>query len=222
MRIIYLHQYFNTPNMSGGTRSYEMARRLVDRGHEVHMVTSSRDGKPSGRHARGWTETVEAGIQVHWCSVPYSNHMSSRRRLGAFAKFSRLAARKATALRGDVVFATSTPLTIALPAVYAARRRSIPMVFEVRDLWPEMPIAVGALNVGSIRLTFHPVRTNRLASAAGHRDDDLHVDAARGDEMGWFEMGSSIVLLIAKETGRLDTLPEGHALRVGQRIGTLA
>lgn len=146
MRIIYLHQYFNTPSMTGGTRSYEMARRLVDRGHEVHMVTSSRDGESSGRPERGWTETVEAGIRVHWCSVPYSNGMSYRRRIGAFAKFSRLAARKATSLRGDVIFATSTPLTIALPGVYAARRQSIPMVFEVRDLWPEMPIAIGALN----------------------------------------------------------------------------
>jgi len=145
MKIIYLHQYFNTPSMAGGTRSYEMARRLVERGHEVHMVTSRCDGDASGRHERGWTETDEAGIRVHWCSVPYSNHMSYRRRIGAFLKFSRLAAHKAATLRGDVVFATSTPLTIALPGVYAARRRSIPMVFEVRDLWPEMPIAVGAL-----------------------------------------------------------------------------
>ncbi len=45
----------------------------------------------------------------------------------------------------DIIFATSTPLTIALPAVYAARRQKIPMVFEVRDLWPEVPIAIGAL-----------------------------------------------------------------------------
>jgi len=141
MKIIYLHQYFNTPSMAGGTRSYEMARRLLERGHEVHMVTSRCDGEASSN----WTDTVEAGIRVHWCSVPYSNHMSYRRRIGAFVKFSQLAARKAASLPGDVVLATSTPLTIALPGVYAARRQSIPMVFEVRDLWPEMPVAVGAL-----------------------------------------------------------------------------
>ena len=40
MRIVYLHQYFVTPEMIGGSRSYEMARRLVAAGHEVHMVTS--------------------------------------------------------------------------------------------------------------------------------------------------------------------------------------
>ena len=140
MRIIYLHQYFNTPNMAGGTRSYEMARRLVARGHEVQMVTSRCNGADPG-----WVETDEAGIRVHWCSVPYSNGMSYPRRLRAFMKFSWLAARKAAALGGDVVLATSTPLTIALPGVYAARRHGVPMVFEVRDLWPEMPIAVGAL-----------------------------------------------------------------------------
>jgi glycosyltransferase involved in cell wall biosynthesis len=140
VRIIYLHQYFNTPAMSGGTRSYEMARRLVDWGHEVQMVTSRRSGE-----GRGWTETGEAGIRVHWCPVPYSNHMSFSRRIRAFLDFCRWSAAKAAQLPGDVLFATSTPLTIALPAACAARRKRIPMVFEVRDLWPETPIAVGAL-----------------------------------------------------------------------------
>ena len=66
-------------------------------------------------------------------------------RLTAFFEFAIRAARRARGIQGNVVFATSTPLTIAIPAVYAARRRRIPMVFEVRDLWPELPIAIGAL-----------------------------------------------------------------------------
>ena len=66
-------------------------------------------------------------------------------RIRAFLTFAWRAARKAAELRGDVVFATSTPLTIALPAVYAARRSKCPMVFEVRDLWPAVPIAIGAI-----------------------------------------------------------------------------
>ena len=47
MRITYLHQYFCTPEMSGGTRSYEIARRLVAAGHEVEIVTSDRDPAPT-------------------------------------------------------------------------------------------------------------------------------------------------------------------------------
>lgn len=143
MRIVYLHQYFSTPAAPGGTRSYEMARRLVSRGHQVHMVTSDRS-EAVDHDARWWT-TDEAGITVHWTHVPYSNAMSYRERITSFFRFSLRAARKAAALEADVVFATSTPLTIALPAVYAARRSRVPMVFEVRDLWPELPIAIGAL-----------------------------------------------------------------------------
>ncbi|MEU8044018.1 glycosyltransferase family 4 protein [Micromonospora echinofusca] len=143
MRIVYLHQYFRTPAMSGGTRSFEFARRLVARGHEVHVVTSDTEARPDA--APTWRTSVEAGALVHWAAVPYHNAMSYRDRLGAFGRFARLAARRAASLDQDVVFATSTPLTIALPAVFSARRRRVPMVLEVRDLWPEVPIALGAL-----------------------------------------------------------------------------
>ena len=144
MRIVYMHQYFNTPAMHGGTRSYEMARRLVRSGHEVHMVTADSQGS-GARGKNSWSLTEEAGIHVHWLPVPYSNNMTYRARVKAFISFARYAGLRAVPLRPDVVFATSTPLTIALPAAYAAKRLRIPLVFEVRDLWPEMPIAVGAL-----------------------------------------------------------------------------
>lgn len=142
MRITYIHQYFKTPQAAGGTRSYELARRLVARGHEVNMVTS--DTSPEDRTSN-WYQTEEAGIKVHWLPNEYSNHMSYSRRIRAFLRFAARACTKAASLPADVIFATSTPLTIAIPAIYAARRRRVPMVFEVRDLWPEAPIAVGAL-----------------------------------------------------------------------------
>jgi glycosyltransferase involved in cell wall biosynthesis len=144
VRIVYLHQYFNTLGMMGGTRSYEMARRLVARGHEVHMVTTQRE-RGNGA-SRRWHQTEEDGIQVHWLPVPYDNRMSYPQRLRAFARFAWASAGQAARLDADVVFATSTPLTIALPGVYAARKSRVPMVLEVRDLWPVVPIAVGALN----------------------------------------------------------------------------
>ncbi len=142
MKIIYLHQYFTTPEMHGGTRSYELARRLVGMGHEVHMVTS--DTEPSTK-TRGWRETNESGIHVHWLPVPYSNDMTYANRMRAFGHFAVNSARRATQLAGDVVFATSTPLTIAVPGIVSSLLNRRPMVFEVRDLWPAIPIAVGAL-----------------------------------------------------------------------------
>ena len=139
MRIIYLHQYFHTPAVAGSIRSYEMARRFVLWGHEVHLITADRASN------RGAYQTEEAGIQVHWLDVPYSNMLGTAGRIRAFFQFAWGAAYKAAALEGDLIFATSTPLTVALPAVYAAKRKRVPMVFEVRDLWPELPIAMGTL-----------------------------------------------------------------------------
>src|SRR3546814_12522237 len=45
MRVLYFHQHFSTPEGAGGIRSYKMARKLIERGHEVTMVC--------GRHTRG-------------------------------------------------------------------------------------------------------------------------------------------------------------------------
>jgi len=127
--------------MSGGTRSFEMARRLVASGHEVHIITSDR----SSTFTRRWYRTNEHGIQVHWLPVPYKNAMPYPDRIRAFLRYAVNAGLYAGQFEADLVFATSTPLTIALPAIYLAKRRNIPMVFEVRDLWPEIPIAVGAI-----------------------------------------------------------------------------
>ena len=142
MKIIYLHQYFLTPSMAGGTRSYEMARRLVRAGHQVHMVTT--DQRSSG-NAPDWRESNEAGILVHWANVPYSNHMNVAQRLAAFAVFAMKATAMAARLDADVLFATSTPLTIAIPALLTSAWKRIPFVFEVRDMWPDVPIAMGVI-----------------------------------------------------------------------------
>lgn len=152
-----------------------MARRLVAAGHEVHMITSDQKAMPA---AEAWRNSLEAGIQVHWAAVPYDNVMSYPRRMRAFAKFAWSSARKAASLRADVVFASSTPLSIALPGAYAARLSRCPMVFEVRDLWPAVPIAIGAIRnpamIAAARLLERFAYQNAariVALAPGMRDE---------------------------------------------------
>jgi glycosyltransferase involved in cell wall biosynthesis len=140
MQILYLHQFFITRAGVGGTRSYEFARRFVASGHRVRMVTAGQG-----------SSTVD-GIDVVGVPGAYSDYMSAtaatdRDRMVAFGRFA--AGATAAALRGprpDVIYATSPPLTIAAPALAAVARWRVPLVFEVRDLWPEAPIQMGALS----------------------------------------------------------------------------
>lgn len=149
MKIIYLHQYFKTPDMSGGTRSYEMAKRMVAAGHEVQMITTWTD---KTEHSNWFHEKID-GIDVHWYPNAYDNSMSFKKRIESFMKFAHAATKKTASFKdADIIFATSTPLTIAIPAVIASKLLKIPMVFEVRDLWPEIPIAIGALKNPALRL----------------------------------------------------------------------
>lgn len=100
MKITYLHQYFNTPDMPGSTRSYEMARRLVTMGHEVNLITSWR----TQDIRRNWFQTTEAGINVHWLPISYYNSMGYFERIKAFFSFAILSAHRAANLDTDVIF----------------------------------------------------------------------------------------------------------------------
>lgn len=148
MKILYIHQYFCTPEESGSTRSYWIARQLVSKGHEVVMVTSS-----NKNHPKSGIERID-GIEVHYIRNPYDNSMSKLSKIRSFVKFLYKAIRESSKIKGiDKVFATSTPLTIGGVALALKSIKGWPYVFEVRDLWPEFPIQMGAVrNKTLIRL----------------------------------------------------------------------
>jgi glycosyltransferase involved in cell wall biosynthesis len=148
--VLYFHQYFATRRRSTATRSYELARRLVERGHRVTIVSRDtrrlevgRESAPQGRLVA--REQVD-GIDVLYLNIPYANRYATPVRLASFAAFT-VAASVAGALerRPDVVFASSTPLTIGIAGLATARAKRAPFVFEIRDLWPAVPVALGAL-----------------------------------------------------------------------------
>lgn len=145
MKIIYLHQYFATPESNAGTRSFEMARRLVAQGHSITFVTSSAFLSKNYSLEKGWNHIFMEGFDLHVLHLPYSNKDSFTKRILTFIKFSYLSTLKTLSLKCDVVFATSTPLTIAIPGLIYSKIKKRPLVFEVRDLWPELPIASGVI-----------------------------------------------------------------------------
>lgn len=149
MHILYFHQHFTTPSGSSGTRSYEFARALIAKGHKVTMVCGRSDRSnlelPWDGKA-GWFRGDIDGIDVIALPLVYSNGDGLLRRLRTFLRFGWKSVMIALRQDYDLVFATSTPLTAAMPGIAARWLRGKPFVFEVRDLWPELPRAMGMKN----------------------------------------------------------------------------
>jgi len=156
MKILYFHQHFITPVHAGGTRSYEFAKQLIRRGHAVCMVCGEfsplalSQTKDTGIK-RGMIDDIEV-IQI---ALPYSNNDGIVKRAFTFVRFARKGIKIARKETYDLLFATSTPLTAGIPGIVAKLFRKKKFVFEVRDLWPELPKALGMKNpffLGGMRL----------------------------------------------------------------------
>jgi glycosyltransferase involved in cell wall biosynthesis len=148
MRIIYFHQHFSTPEGSAGNRSYHMARRLVARGHHVLMVCGSLKGAVTGLtqpFEHGMRRGIIDGIAVLEIDCAYANAMSFVKRARVFLKFAFVSTKVALTEPADLIFATSTPLTAGIPGIAARWLCGRRFVFEVRDLWPELPKAMGVI-----------------------------------------------------------------------------
>jgi len=148
MHVLYFHQHFSTPDGSSGTRSYEVSKKLLESGHRVTLVCGSAALSKSGLadpFLSGRRSGCVDGISIIELELPYSNYQSFLRRSWTFLRFAFRSVLLVLRLDYDVAFATSTPLTAALPGIAARWLRRKPFVFEVRDLWPELPRAMGVI-----------------------------------------------------------------------------
>jgi glycosyltransferase involved in cell wall biosynthesis len=152
MQVLYFDPKFLTPRHAAPTRAYSIARRFVERGHEVTMV--ARDPRwlsvdttaPPGLLSR--RERLD-GIDVIWMRIPYEQRFSKWKRLLSYGAYTAAASVAAVGhKRPDVVYASSTPLTAGIPGAFASRLRRVPFVFELQDLWPAAPAALGYLTNG--------------------------------------------------------------------------
>ncbi len=138
MKILYIHQYFKTPQEGGAIRSYHIAKDWIKNGHEVTMLTSKEGSK---------IENVNIeGINVIYLPVNHKNKHNFIRRIFAYFYFIYLAKKTIKNTSFDFAYITSTPLTVVYLAKYIHSLNKS-FYFEVRDLWPEAPIQMGYLPV---------------------------------------------------------------------------
>ncbi len=149
LNILYLHQYFATLSSSTSIRSFIFSQKLVENGHQVTVLTTDAFMKQEEPYKT--LDDVKyyhiEGVEILAVQSEYSNFLGKKERIKEFLKFMRKAERIGGSLPNiDLIFATSTPLTIGVPAVRLSKKLNVPFVFEVRDLWPEAPIQMGYIN----------------------------------------------------------------------------
>ena len=132
-----------------GVRSYAMSKALSDRGHSICIVCGSYSGANTGIESpfkngmrRGF---VSDKIEIIELELPYSNNSSFISRINVFIRYAFSCVWLALQADYDLIFATSTPLTVAIPGIFARWFRRKVFIFEVRDLWPELPRAMGII-----------------------------------------------------------------------------
>jgi glycosyltransferase involved in cell wall biosynthesis len=143
-RVLVFFQYYSTPRGSYATRYYEFSRRWVAAGHSVTIVTSIYD--KSDLEPKGFVTRFEIeGARIIAMNLRLSNKHGAARRIWTFLLYSLLSSWYALTLPADVVLASSGPISVGVPGLLARWLRGKPLVFEVRDLWPEGAIQMGLL-----------------------------------------------------------------------------
>jgi glycosyltransferase involved in cell wall biosynthesis len=138
VKVLILHQHFNTPQSGGALRSYYLAKALTDHGIETVVITGHNEKDER-------TEYIE-GIEIHYLPIAYENRFGFYKRSRSFINYIIQSVRVAGTLKGvDVCYAMSVPLTIGLAAIWLKKQHKIPYIFEVGDLWPDAPIQIGVI-----------------------------------------------------------------------------
>jgi colanic acid biosynthesis glycosyl transferase WcaI len=152
MRILYLSQYFPPEIGATQTRAYEMARYLVSAGHRVTMLTEV-PNHPSGiiqppYRGKPYQRADLEGIDIIRVWVKASPEKTFATRMAFYLTYmidATLAGLVLARGRYDVLYATSPPLFVGGAALALSWSRRIPLIFEVRDLWPESAVALGEM-----------------------------------------------------------------------------
>ncbi len=140
-RLVVLHQYFNFPLESGSTRTYHFAQIMRAKGWRVIVVSGVLEQGISKRTG----VFKQDGLAIIRKPINFSNKDAFLRRIYSFFLFSIISFFLLLRIRSKLVFVSSTPLTIAIPVIVYKLITGRRYILEVRDVWPELPIALGVL-----------------------------------------------------------------------------
>ena len=162
MKILLLHQYFLEEDDPGGSRWNEMTKTWTAQGHEVTVIAGMMHAnglkKRTEYKGKYFVNKKQGYVNVHRTHVSESYNNGFLGRLWGYFSFmfsSLWAGLFHVKGKYDVVIVTSPPLFVGISGYLISLFKRIPMVFEIRDLWPESAIDTGVLtNKWVIKLAY--------------------------------------------------------------------
>ena len=159
MRVLLISQYFPPETGATSNRMISIAKGLRRAGHEVHVI-AEKPNHPEGVIREGYRggafeERRYEGIPVTYTWVYTDPDKDFIKRLAFYLSYMVMAVLGAIRTKGsfDVVLASSPPLFVGISGWLAARLKGAKFVFDVRDLWPDLAVAMNELsNPATIRL----------------------------------------------------------------------
>lgn len=145
MKILIISQYFYPENF----RINDLAIELKTRGHEVSVLTGL-PNYPSGEYYSGYSKNKNC--DEIWFDIPIYRCKLRPRKTGSvnlirnYLSFVIEANKKLKELKNqdfDLIYVFEvSPITVALPAIKFKKKKNIPIVINIQDLWPENIVAV--------------------------------------------------------------------------------
>lgn len=170
MRILFLSHYFPPEGNAPATRVFEMCRRWVRAGHHVTVITCA-PNVPNGKVYAGYRnrlrqrEDVE-GIEVIRVWTYLAPNKGKVRRIVNYLSYFVCASFAGLFVqRPDVVIATSPQFFCGWAGVIVSRLRRLPFILEIRDIWPESIVTVGAMKKSRMVMFLERLERRLYASA---------------------------------------------------------
>jgi glycosyltransferase involved in cell wall biosynthesis len=162
MKILLVHQYFLEDNDPGGSRWNEISKVWSDLGHDVTVISGMMHANGSQKKpeykGKYFVRKNQGKVNILRCHVSESYNRGFAGRLWGYFSFmfsSLWGGLFKVKGKFDVVIVTSPPLFVGFSGYIISRIKRIPLVFEIRDLWPESAIDTGVLtNRVIIKLAF--------------------------------------------------------------------
>lgn len=151
MRILIVSQYFPPETGAARNRMESISTSLSESGHDVDVITA-KPNYPSGRIAKEYkgglfkNQSYRGVNVIHtWIFEDHSKMFVTR--MLYFLSFMVMSVLASFKFKGkyDVVLATSPPLFVGLSGWIISKLKGAKFVFDVRDLWPGVAVAMGEL-----------------------------------------------------------------------------